>query len=398
MNYFYYDQANQKQGPVSEQQLNELAVKGVIGLHTPLETEGGHKGVAGQIPGLFPATSQSARAIPPYPQVFCTNCGSPVFAQAVGCMSCGVKPTGHKKFCRYCGAALGELVPGQVICTKCGASLATGYMGGAKRVIQSFVSTSVGKITSVFKLVIGAAVAIGLVWFLYIFALPLLMPSDPLLAVVKNLQNAQSGDSVKYDIAISTNGEVEKGTFAYKVISNDGKKIKVKTMDTPPGGSRENEREIEVDLSKLLKCRSYVDFIQYVIEQGDVPIEMKQFLERVVRDVDVKIKGGSTGKATVSMAGSSFSCIVTPYIVTANVGSTSFSIRDIMIWTSPKVPITGVVKAEWETTFPILGNYPYHKGYNILDDYRNRTSSPSFVKTSMTVGITVTLTEYSSSR
>ena len=127
MNYFYFDQTNQKQGPVSEQQLKELAAQGIIGPHTPMETDTGHKGVAGQIPGLFPAASppppQPVSVPSPAPkQLFCTNCGQPVSEQAVACMSCGAKPTGHRKFCRHCAAALN---PEQVVCVKCGAKVGT---------------------------------------------------------------------------------------------------------------------------------------------------------------------------------------------------------------------------------------------------------------------------------
>ena len=56
-NFFYFDQINRKQGPVSAQQLKELAAQGVIGPHTPMETGTGHKGLAGQIPGLYPAAT-----------------------------------------------------------------------------------------------------------------------------------------------------------------------------------------------------------------------------------------------------------------------------------------------------------------------------------------------------
>ena len=59
MNFFYFDQTNQKRGPVSEQQLKELAAQGIIGPHTPMETDDGHKGIAGQIPGLFIASPSS---------------------------------------------------------------------------------------------------------------------------------------------------------------------------------------------------------------------------------------------------------------------------------------------------------------------------------------------------
>ena len=56
MKYFYFDQANQKQGPVTDQQLKELVAQGVIVPTTSLETETGHKGLARQIPGLFTDT------------------------------------------------------------------------------------------------------------------------------------------------------------------------------------------------------------------------------------------------------------------------------------------------------------------------------------------------------
>jgi len=51
-NYFYIDANGQKHGLVNDQQLQALAAQGVITPNTPLETEGGHKGTAGQIPGL----------------------------------------------------------------------------------------------------------------------------------------------------------------------------------------------------------------------------------------------------------------------------------------------------------------------------------------------------------
>jgi len=117
-NFFYFDQNNQKLGPVTEEQLKELAAQGAITAQTPMETDTGHKGVAGQIPGLFPASSK---------QVFCTNCGKPVAEQAVACMSCGSKPIGHKNFCRGCGTAVN---PGQIVCLHCGAAV-TGTSGAA---------------------------------------------------------------------------------------------------------------------------------------------------------------------------------------------------------------------------------------------------------------------------
>lgn len=65
-NYYYLDQTSQKRGPLTKQQLQELVAQGVIGPDTLMETDGGHKGVAGQIPGLFTTTSPpSSFAVPP---------------------------------------------------------------------------------------------------------------------------------------------------------------------------------------------------------------------------------------------------------------------------------------------------------------------------------------------
>jgi uncharacterized membrane protein YhaH (DUF805 family) len=125
-NFFYFDQANQKQGPVNEQQLKELAAQGVIGPNTPLETDTGHKGTAGQIPGLFAAPPhQSYQQNPQYSQppmnIFCSNCGQSVNARAVACPRCGVPPRAEKRFCTNCGAAIAN--PKQVICLQCGTAL-----------------------------------------------------------------------------------------------------------------------------------------------------------------------------------------------------------------------------------------------------------------------------------
>jgi len=116
-NYFYIDAYGQKQGPYKDQQLKELAAQGIITPNTSLETDTGHKGMAGQIPGLFPP-AQTTQAT----QLFCTNCGKPVSEQAVACMSCGAKPVGHRRFCRQCAAPLS---PEQVVCVRCGAGIRT---------------------------------------------------------------------------------------------------------------------------------------------------------------------------------------------------------------------------------------------------------------------------------
>ena len=50
-NFFYAD-ANGQKTPVTEQQLQALINRGIITPETPLETDTGHTGLAGQIPGL----------------------------------------------------------------------------------------------------------------------------------------------------------------------------------------------------------------------------------------------------------------------------------------------------------------------------------------------------------
>ena len=76
-NFFYFDQSNQKYGPVSDQQLKALAAQGVINPNTPMETDTGHKGLAGQIPGLFVAVSPSMPKSPPAPVAVPTREGVP---------------------------------------------------------------------------------------------------------------------------------------------------------------------------------------------------------------------------------------------------------------------------------------------------------------------------------
>jgi len=51
-NYFYTDANGNKQGPLTAEQLQTMAKRGTITPDTLLETDTGHKGTAGQIPGL----------------------------------------------------------------------------------------------------------------------------------------------------------------------------------------------------------------------------------------------------------------------------------------------------------------------------------------------------------
>jgi hypothetical protein len=70
INYYYFDQNNQKHGLISEEQLRELVSQGIITPHTSLETDGGHRGLAGQIPDLFPvAPNPFTQPVPAAPAV-----------------------------------------------------------------------------------------------------------------------------------------------------------------------------------------------------------------------------------------------------------------------------------------------------------------------------------------
>jgi len=50
--FFYTDENGQRQGPCNVQQLQTLVDMGILTPDSPLETDTGHKGNAGQIPGL----------------------------------------------------------------------------------------------------------------------------------------------------------------------------------------------------------------------------------------------------------------------------------------------------------------------------------------------------------
>jgi len=172
---FFYTDANGQKHQVNEQQLQALAAKGIIKPDTPLETDTGHQGLAGQIPGLNfntspppppPPPAQPAQVAPiPSANVFCTNCGNSISEQAVACMSCGAKPIGHRKFCRHCGVALN---PEQVICTKCGAGIRT--TGTFQSTISSAMEWQKSGVSTA-SLVLGG---IGmLAWLIPLFGLPI---------------------------------------------------------------------------------------------------------------------------------------------------------------------------------------------------------------------------------
>jgi len=66
MTNFFYTDTNGQKHLINDQQLKTLVGKGIVTPHTPLETEGGHSGLAGQIPGLFDTEPLScSQTVPP---------------------------------------------------------------------------------------------------------------------------------------------------------------------------------------------------------------------------------------------------------------------------------------------------------------------------------------------
>ena len=147
-NWYYYNESGEKI-EVTGGQLKELAKTGMITPETIVETEDGKKARAGKVKGLTFAKSETEETViapppqvvtPPTANVYCTNCGNPIAENAVACMSCGAKPTGHKKFCRHCGVALN---PEQVICIKCGAGIEqAAFVQPAQAIMPSVASLS----------------------------------------------------------------------------------------------------------------------------------------------------------------------------------------------------------------------------------------------------------------
>ena len=249
--------------------------------------------------------------------------------------------------------------------------------------------TSDGKVKNALTLVVFTTITIGVVVCFYKFAPPISFFSsgDPPHLIA--LKKAKSGDSVKYDISASVAGDTQKMSVAYRVISNDGKKIRFRVTTTTPWGPEETD-EVEYDFSKseeensmsilkqtlekqrreMLKQRREMQIQQgRRFPRGNIPQEefmesieimeglefVESFMENmesVMKNIDVKSETGKTSRGTISVAGRSFNCVITPYTYAIAVGNITLSVRDIKVWYSKGVPVTGTVKLEWETTVP----------------------------------------------
>ena len=165
MAWHYFNDSKEKIGPLTSRELKQLVLEGTVVRETFVEDPNGRTGLAKDVKGLkfpepppeqtppeaddlyiatpvpiIPTSPQAAPAPLPTANLFCTNCGNSIGAQAVACMSCGARPAGHKKFCRQCGVALN---PEQVVCIKCGTGLTGGIgMGGTMaNIMSAFQST-----------------------------------------------------------------------------------------------------------------------------------------------------------------------------------------------------------------------------------------------------------------
>ena len=163
--WHYYNENREKIGPITGTQLKQLVREGAIMPSTFVEDPSGRTGLAKDVRGLTftetvrpepsplnipPLFTPSAPvvSVPPAAtkQTFCTNCGNPVSEQAVACVSCGAKPTGHKKFCHHCGVALN---PEQVICVMCGTTVSVFFDAGVKA--NEIVAVAMTNLKSAFQ-------------------------------------------------------------------------------------------------------------------------------------------------------------------------------------------------------------------------------------------------------
>ena len=62
---WYYDKENRRQGPINPAQFKALVARGIIVPDTIMETEGGKRGKASQIPGAVFPTNVTPPPIPP---------------------------------------------------------------------------------------------------------------------------------------------------------------------------------------------------------------------------------------------------------------------------------------------------------------------------------------------
>jgi hypothetical protein len=263
-------------------------------------------------------------------------------------MSCGLKPTGHKKFCRYCS---GSVNPEHIICTKCGAKIAAGIMEGFTPGATQAAQSVFAKIKNwlVPLIVLGVIVA-GLVYV--VPAAKSIVGGSSGSPALNQLRSAKSGDWAEYEIAISVpgGGSADRQRFRIEVMSNDGRRVRLQTtvFNAPVfDRGRDVKTDFEIDLSQ-----SEVEIARSMLKSmpadTPMPFEVRDFIDSIKLD----IKRDRSTRETLSIAGASFNCIVTPHTIGATIGNITFTARDIKVWHSRTAPVDGMVRAEFRTTVP----------------------------------------------
>ena len=365
--YFYTDENGQQQGPIDDSTLRILVAQKTITPQTPLETESGHRGLAGQIPGLFPvpavpSASPSVQGISgvnmPAPsaagagrQAFCTNCGNAVAEKAVACMSCGSKPFGHKRFCRSCGVGLN---PGQVVCTQCGAALTGGGMPDLSKISGALTSANTKKYLIPAAIGVGAILALLLVWFVVLPLLPGIGGSG------NPLRSAKAGDYARYSVkGVSENKDIDRTNtnttnFRTEVISNRGGKAKLKitgpgikeSLLPPVPGLVNDKGEIEITIAlKKSPVETFMTFLESNLSELH-----RLFPDNPIKKL-VKIQKGKNSTETLDdVGGKSIKCAVKTWtITTTDPDSDDKFTTTIKEWTSSKARGALLVKMEIKT-------------------------------------------------
>lgn len=134
--WYYFDANNERQGPVDDETLVLMAQKRLILPETPMESDDGHRGKAGQIPGLFAILAEEAANRPVKKRWYCGHCGGPVPKRETVCLRCGARPDGSRRFCRRCG---GPLRNEQIVCLRCGAKIEPVETGSGSNVPAVFM-------------------------------------------------------------------------------------------------------------------------------------------------------------------------------------------------------------------------------------------------------------------
>ena len=155
------------------------------------------------------------------------------------------------------------------------------------------------------------------------------LPSVPGFQVAHPLKNAKPGDWAKYELterATTGSGRetTKRGTQLVEVLSNDGKKVKVRTTTKKPDRLDDEDETIE---------ESEIDLSQ-------PPESWETFAD--TRDgfdgADVKFETGEETKTTLRVAGRELNCIVTPFTMTGRVEGYTFTTVG-KSWTTHAFPV-----------------------------------------------------------